>query len=63
MPEQSEYETRLDEAITVLQECQTEHTLTSCYECEKCIGCEIRTRYIRSVYESMSKGEIGGFDF
>jgi hypothetical protein len=63
MPDNSEYESRLDEAIKILQECQQEHKLESCYVCEKCIGCEIRTKYIRTVYESMSKGETGGFDF
>jgi len=63
MQDNSEYEARLDEAIKILQECQEEKSVTSCYVCEKCIGCEIRTKYIRSVYESMSKGETGGFDF
>ncbi|MDD2780534.1 hypothetical protein [Sulfuricurvum sp.] len=63
MQDNSEYESRLDETIKILQECQEEKTVTSCYVCEKCIGCEIRTKYIRAVYESMSKGETGGFDF
>jgi len=63
MQDNSEYEARLDEAIKILQECQEEKNVTSCYVCEKCIGCEIRNKYIRSVYESMSKGETGGFDF
>lgn len=64
MPESNnEYETRLDEAIQALQECQQKHDVTSCYICIECIGCEIRTKYIRSVYESMAKGETGGFDF
>lgn len=62
-PDNSEYEARLDEAIKILQECQQEQDLSSCYVCEKCIGCEIRVKYIRAVYESMSKGETGGFDF
>lgn len=57
------YEEKLDIAISDLQGCQQEHNVESCYVCEKCIGCEIRTKYIRSVYESMSKGETGGFDF
>lgn len=57
------YEERLDTSIVELQSCQQEHNVSSCYVCERCIGCEIRTRYIRSVYESMSKGETGGFDF
>ncbi|MDD2950032.1 MAG: hypothetical protein PHU29_04525 [Sulfuricurvum sp.] len=64
MPDNNEvYEERLDEAMQVLQACQQEHEVESCYVCEKCIGCEIRTKYIRTVYESMSKGETGGFDF
>lgn len=64
MPDNNnEYEARLDDAKEKLQECQKEHEVESCYVCEKCIGCEIRTKYIRSVYESMSKGETGGFDF
>jgi hypothetical protein len=64
MPDNNEvYEERLDEAMQILQACQQEHGVESCYVCEKCIGCEIRTKYIRTVYESMSKGETGGFDF
>ncbi|ADR34074.1 hypothetical protein Sulku_1412 [Sulfuricurvum kujiense DSM 16994] len=59
----SVYEERLDAAMNDLQECQQVQNVSSCYVCEKCIGCEIRTKYIRSVYESMSKGETGGFDF
>jgi hypothetical protein len=64
MPDNNEvYEERLDEAMQVLQACQQDHKVESCYVCEKCIGCEVRTKYIRTVYESMSKGETGGFDF
>lgn len=63
MQDNSEYEARLDESIRMLQTCQEEKNVTSCYVCDNCIGCEIRTKYIRSVYESMSKGETGGFDF
>jgi len=64
MPDSNnEYEERLDEAIQTLKACQQEHNVNSCYVCEHCIGCEVRTKYIRIVYESMSKGETGGFDF
>jgi hypothetical protein len=59
----SVYEERLDEAMKILRLCQEEKNVTSCYVCEQCIGCEIRAKYTRSVYESMSKGETGGFDF
>jgi len=57
------FEQRLDEAKERLQECQHERGLQSCYDCSECVGCEIRAKYVRSVYESMSKGETGGFDF
>ena len=57
------YEQKLDEAMEQLQGCQKERGLSSCYDCEKSIGCELRTFYVRTVYESMSKGETGGFDF
>lgn len=59
----SVYEERLDNALNDLQACQNDHNIESCYVCEHCIGCETRTKYIRAVYESMSKGETGGFDF
>lgn len=57
------YEAKLREQMQNVQECQQERSLNSCYTCTESIGCEIRTRYVRSVYESMSKGETGGFDF
>ena len=57
------FEARLAEATAVLQECQKNRELESCYDCDACIGCEIRNKYVRTVYESMSKGETGGFDF
>lgn len=64
MPDNNDlFEVRLDEAANTLQECQQRHSVQSCYGCAECIGCEIRTKYVRSVFESMSKGETGGFDF
>lgn len=57
------YEAKLEEAKTALQECQTSKSLESCLNCPSLIGCPIRTTYVRTVYESMSKGETGGFDF
>jgi hypothetical protein len=57
------FDQRLTEATGLLQECQRGKYLESCYDCEQCIGCETRARYVRAVYESMSKGETGGFDF
>jgi hypothetical protein len=64
MPDNNDiFEAKLDDTIQALQECQHRHDIQSCYVCGECIGCEIRAKYVRSVFESMSKGEIGGFDF
>jgi hypothetical protein len=57
------FEQRLDEAMKRLQQCQKEHSVASCGDCEKCIGCEVRQAYVQTVYDSMSKGETGGFEF
>jgi len=57
------FERRLDDAIARLQQCQQERSLQSCYDCGQCLGCEIRQRYVQAVYDSMSKGETGGFEF
>ncbi|MCK9372906.1 MAG: hypothetical protein M0P91_06885 [Sulfuricurvum sp.] len=59
----SHFEEKLDETAKILQACQEQHSVTSCFDCSECIGCDTRAKYVRSVYESMSKGETGGFDF
>ena len=64
MPDNNDiFEAKVDEATRILQSCQNDRGFESCYVCSECIGCEIRTKYVRTVYESMSKGETGGFDF
>ena len=57
------FEQKLDEAIVRLQACQKEQGVKSCGDCERCIGCETRQSYVQAVYDSMSKGETGGFEF
>ena len=57
------FERRLDDAIKRLQECQNDKSVKSCHDCEQCIGCETRQAYVQAVYDSMSKGETGGFEF
>jgi len=57
------FEQRLDEALKRLQACQKEHNVKTCSECEHYIGCETRKNYVQTVYDSMSKGETGGFEF
>jgi len=46
-----------------LEMCQKEHNVTSCLKCEKLLNCELRDTYVKAVYDSMSKGKGGGFEF
>lgn len=57
------FELHLDEMVIKVQTCQKEKTLESCSKCEIFLKCELRDDYIKSVYNSMSKGETGGFEF
>lgn len=57
------FEKQLDEQLAVLQLCQKSKNLKSCSHCESFIGCEVRLEYVKSVYNSMSKGQSGGFEF
>ncbi|AFI03498.1 hypothetical protein [Helicobacter cetorum] len=58
-----EYEERFNDALLKLQACQDEKQVTSCLKCEQVLNCEIRNNYVNATYESMSLGEVGGFDF
>jgi len=57
------FEKKLDEELKKLQECQKNHQVKSCSDCEHYIGCDIRKEYVDAVYNSMSKGATGGFEF
>ena len=57
------FELYLDEMIIKLQKCQEEKTFKSCSACESYLKCELRSEYIKAVYNSMSKGDTGGFEF
>lgn len=59
----AKYKEDLKNATEKLKECQRNHDLTSCFDCEKLFDCEIRKKYIDVVYKSMSKGQSGGFEF
>ncbi len=58
-----EYQKNLDDKKKALQQCQKNKNIDSCMKCEKTFECEIRVDYVKSVYESMSHGETGGFEF
>ncbi len=57
------WEQALDQKHSKLQECQKEHGLTSCLACPDLLECSLRDAYVKAVYESMSKGHGGGFEF
>lgn len=63
MQTSDEFDQRLSEMIQQVKSCQQEKGHTSCMRCEQLIGCELRKQYVQVTYESMSKGEIGGFEF
>ncbi|MDL0107746.1 hypothetical protein NYG93_01420 [Campylobacter felis] len=48
----------------ILQKCQNDKGLNSCYQCEEIFSCTTRKNYVDAVYNSMSKGKTeGGFEF
>ena len=57
------FEIYLDEMIIKLQNCQNDKAHKSCSVCEFYFGCELRDEYVKAVYNSMSKGDTGGFEF
>lgn len=61
--EKDRFEIYLDEMIEKLHKCQEEHSLESCSKCEHYLKCELRKEYVNAVYNSMSKGDTGGFEF
>lgn len=63
MQTNDKFELVLKEKSEILLNCQKEKNFKSCSECDKILDCEIRKKYVNAVYESMSKGDTGGFDF
>lgn len=58
-----EWKIALSQKKEALEKCQITHQLNSCMKCEKLLDCDIRDAYIKAVYDSMSKGAGGGFEF
>ena len=61
--ELDKFEIHLDGMIKKVNLCQEDKHLKSCSSCEFYISCELRSDYVKSVYNSMSKGDTGGFEF
>lgn len=58
-----EWEIKLDKELFNLKSCQESHNLKSCIPCDEFFKCELRKKYVITVYESMNKGSGGGFEF
>ncbi|RLA67854.1 MAG: hypothetical protein DRQ78_02150 [Epsilonproteobacteria bacterium] len=58
-----EWQILLQSKKTVLEDCQKQEHVNSCLKCEKLLECTVRDAYIKAVYDSMSKGKGGGFEF
>lgn len=61
--ELDEFELELESQIKNINRCQESKEVTSCFDCDKLLDCEIRSTYVDAVYASMSKGSTGGFEF
>jgi len=61
--ELDKFEIHLDGMIEKLQSCQVQKNMKSCSDCESYFSCQLREDYVKSVYNSMSKGDTGGFEF
>jgi len=58
-----EWQITLKQKKIELENCQKEHNVSSCLKCDKLLNCELRDTYVKAVYDSMSKGRGGGFEF
>ena len=58
-----EWQITLKQKRVELEKCQVESQVSSCMKCEKLLDCVLRDSYIKAVYDSMSKGKGGGFEF
>lgn len=57
------FEVDLEDKLKELKECQDSMNIKSCFNCDEYFECIIRIDYKKSVYNSMSKGNNGGFSF
>ncbi len=58
-----EFELHLDKKLKELRSCQEEKGYKTCSQCEVFLECTLRKEYVDAVYNSMSKGDTGGFEF
>jgi len=58
-----EWEILLEDKTKELKECQESKNIKSCLGCDQVNSCELRDSYVKAVYDSMSRGDGGGFEF
>lgn len=58
-----EWDEKLEVKLKELKQCQISLSYESCKSCDKFFNCELRKSYVGAVYDSMSKGSTGGFEF
>ena len=58
-----EWQIKLDQKLKEVKECQISNSLETCTPCDKFFDCELRKKYVITVYSSMNKGSTGGFEF
>ena len=56
-PNSAQYLQALTKQTQALYACQDAKGLSSCWDCKQLLGCETRTAYVNSVYESMNQGQ------
>lgn len=61
--QQDRFDEHLTQMLQKLQECQDLKGLKGCFNCNLFFECSLRADYIKAVYNSMSKGNTGGFEF
>ncbi len=61
--EKDKFEKKLQSSAQNLQNCQRQRKLSSCLACKEILECPTRKYYVDAVYENMSKGQGGGFEF
>ena len=57
------WEEKLEEVLVKLTNCKKSKNLNSCKPCSEFFSCNLRKKYVITVYESMNKGSSGGFEF
>ena len=59
----SEPDDELESTTLALKNCQKSNNLKSCIPCTSFLDCNLRKQYVLEVYNSMNKGNTGGFEF